>query len=200
MPPSLARVKPVQQKRSEEMRDRLLEALGSAVDAGEIEAMSVHDIAARAGASVGAFYGRFADKDAALAALLARRRADFVAEFLEKSRAAASLDGWARMASALALEHARRNRALLARLEATSLFAEGRIAELTVVDRLATLFRDRFGMKLSAPTDVAFALAFIGAMARDAAVHSEGLIASSKTRDWFVEETARAVTAYLVRR
>ncbi|MEZ5926945.1 MAG: hypothetical protein R3C55_00455 [Parvularculaceae bacterium] len=52
MPPSLARVKPVQQKRSEEMRDRLLEALGSAVDAGEIEAMSVHDIATRAGASV----------------------------------------------------------------------------------------------------------------------------------------------------
>lgn len=59
-------VRPARQKRSAATRDAILDVVEKMVSAGEFEKATVQDIVRRAGSSVGAFYGRFADKSAVL--------------------------------------------------------------------------------------------------------------------------------------
>jgi AcrR family transcriptional regulator len=61
-----------QQARSQQTYDKLLDAAANLLDAKSFEEMTISDIVAEAGCSVGAFYGRFKDKDALLHALDAR--------------------------------------------------------------------------------------------------------------------------------
>src|SRR5579864_3374004 len=61
---------PAKQARSRVTRDRLLAAGRQLLDRGAFEATSIADIASAAGCSVGAFYHRFADKEAFFAALI----------------------------------------------------------------------------------------------------------------------------------
>lgn len=198
-------VKPARQRRSARTRDRILEALARTLDEDVPDRLTVGDIAARAGASVGAFYGRFADKDAALAALYAQRREGFLAALTAASVEAQSLDDWARQAAALALDHAIASRLLLARAAShgrppATLYDDARVADPALIGRLARRLSARFALDLTpaeASGAAAFALALIGAMARDAAVYSAALLASPKTRAWFVGEIARAAGAYL---
>lgn len=56
--------KPALQKRSRETRDKLVAALDRLLKVGAFETLSVAEIAAEAGVSVGAVYNRFANKDA----------------------------------------------------------------------------------------------------------------------------------------
>src|SRR5271154_4317256 len=58
------------QARSRVTRDRLLAAGRRLLDQGAFEATSISDIASAAGCSVGAFYHRFADKEAFFAVLI----------------------------------------------------------------------------------------------------------------------------------
>jgi AcrR family transcriptional regulator len=69
-----------QQERSQETLDRLLDALVELLGEREFDDISVSDIARRAERTVGSFYGRFPDKEAALYALHTRH--------LERDRAA----------------------------------------------------------------------------------------------------------------
>jgi AcrR family transcriptional regulator len=62
-------VRAPQQGRSQETLDRLLDALEALLDERPFDEISVADIAGEAGRTVGSFYGRFDDKDAALYAL-----------------------------------------------------------------------------------------------------------------------------------
>lgn len=198
------RVRPALQARSARTRDRILAVLERALADGALERLTVGEIAARAGCSVGAFYGRFADKEAALAALQAQRREDFTRTLMAISEQAKSLDQWAASASALAVDHALAGRALLARAglanpPPATLFDDSRVAAPELVGLLARLMRERFGLGLSpaeAAGAAAFALALIGALARDAAVYSASLLKSQKTRAWYVGEIARAAAAY----
>jgi AcrR family transcriptional regulator len=198
-------VKPARQKRSARTRDRILEALARGLEDDAPDRLTVGDIAARAGASVGAFYGRFADKDAALAALYAQRREGFLAALTAAGEEAQDLDDWARQAAALALDHAVANRALLARAAShepppATLYDDARVADPALIGLLARRLSARFALQITpaeASGAAAFALALIGAMARDAAVYSGALLASPKTRAWFVGEIARAAGAYL---
>jgi AcrR family transcriptional regulator len=70
---------PVKQARSRLTRDRLLAAGRQLLDQGAFEATSIADLAGAAGCSVGAFYHRFADKEAFFAVLIETVLADIVA-------------------------------------------------------------------------------------------------------------------------
>ncbi len=63
---------PPLQTRSQQTLDRILDAAAALLEEKSFEAMTIQDIVERAGCSVGAFYGRFKDKDALLHALDAR--------------------------------------------------------------------------------------------------------------------------------
>jgi AcrR family transcriptional regulator len=65
-------VRPPQQARSQETLDRLLDAAERLVAEKGFDDTPVAEVARRAGSSVGAFYSRFADKDALLYALYER--------------------------------------------------------------------------------------------------------------------------------
>jgi AcrR family transcriptional regulator len=73
-------VLPAKQARSRITRDRLLAAGRQLLDRGAFEAISIADIAGDAGCSVGAFYHRFADKEAFFIVLLETVLADIVAD------------------------------------------------------------------------------------------------------------------------
>jgi len=62
-------VTPARQARSEETFLSLINAGSDALEAGSLEAMTIGDIARAANVSVGAFYGRFENKDAFFTAL-----------------------------------------------------------------------------------------------------------------------------------
>lgn len=64
-------VLPVKQRRGEQTRDKLLRAGHRLIAKRDFDSMSVADIAAAAGCSVGAFYQRFRDKEAFFGALIA---------------------------------------------------------------------------------------------------------------------------------
>lgn len=200
-------VRPVRQSRSARTRDRILETLDKALLDGSLERLTVHDIVAEAGCSVGAFYGRFADKDAAIAGLYHKRRDQFLARLAAASDESRDLDDWARRAVALAFDHAIANRPLLAGAAVrghamATIFAEARVANLELVDQVTGLLSGRFKLDLApgeAPSAAAFALAMIGAMSRDAAVYSADLLGPEKTRAWFIDQAAHAVAAYLRR-
>jgi AcrR family transcriptional regulator len=70
---------PAKQARSRVTRDRLLAAGRRLLDRDAFEATSIADIASAAGCSVGAFYHRFADKEAFFAVLIETVLADIVA-------------------------------------------------------------------------------------------------------------------------
>jgi AcrR family transcriptional regulator len=65
-----AGAKPAVQARSQETRDRLLEALDGLLKEKPFEAITVSEIAARAGVSPATIYQRFANRDAAIAILV----------------------------------------------------------------------------------------------------------------------------------
>jgi AcrR family transcriptional regulator len=68
------------QARSRVTRDRLLAAGRRLLDQGGFEAISIADIAIEAGCSIGAFYQRFADKEAFFNVLIESVLADIVAD------------------------------------------------------------------------------------------------------------------------
>ncbi|MBM4364010.1 MAG: TetR/AcrR family transcriptional regulator [Deltaproteobacteria bacterium] len=71
-PPSvqpLRWVKPPQQRRSQATLERLLDAAEELIRETGVGSLTVSEVARRAGSSVGAFYARFADKDALLGTL-----------------------------------------------------------------------------------------------------------------------------------
>jgi len=80
----------VRQARSQETLERLLESAESLLANKGFEGVTVAEIAARAGLSVGAVYSRFRDKDAVLQCLLDR----FVAEARTTADAALDIDRW----------------------------------------------------------------------------------------------------------
>jgi AcrR family transcriptional regulator len=73
-------VQPPQQQRSRKTMDQILDAAEVLLGEKNFDDLSINDIVEKAGCSVGAFYGRFRDKEALLHALDERYFADFIAE------------------------------------------------------------------------------------------------------------------------
>src|SRR5262245_3182386 len=90
--PVLRWVKPPRQARSQQTLDRILDAAEALVSEKGFDDTPVAEIARRAGSSVGAFYSRFADKDALLGALNER----FLAEAVATADAALDPARWER--------------------------------------------------------------------------------------------------------
>src|SRR5215471_4376044 len=70
-PPGLRRPLPTKQERSRKTRDALIAAAWKLLRAHPWQVISINDIVKTAGSSVGAFYSRFADKEALLESLAA---------------------------------------------------------------------------------------------------------------------------------
>jgi AcrR family transcriptional regulator len=93
-------VKPPVQARSQQTLERLLDATEAILDERGLEGVTIAEVARRAGSSVGAFYSRFADKDALMRCVLQRFNDQAIATaqaILEPSR-------WQAIAAADALE------------------------------------------------------------------------------------------------
>lgn len=84
-------VRTAHQRRSRETHDRLLESVSGLLEEKAFEDLTVQEIAARAGCSVGAFYGRFKSKGAILPRLLESH----YAEMERETASAFQGDGWA---------------------------------------------------------------------------------------------------------
>lgn len=68
----MAPIRRIKQRRSQKTYDAIIEAAFELLDAREFNEISVAEVAAKAGYSVGAFYARFKSKDELLEAMLAR--------------------------------------------------------------------------------------------------------------------------------
>ncbi len=94
-------VRPPQQARSQQTLERLLDAAEAIIGAEGIDNATVAQIAQRAGSSVGAFYTRFADKEALLRCVLER----FHEQALATAEAVLEPTRWLGMPARDALEH-----------------------------------------------------------------------------------------------
>lgn len=102
---------PAKQARSRATRDALIEAGIRLVEERDFDTLSIAEIAAAAGCSVGAFYFRFADKDAYFRALIAATVEDGLALF--EALAATPAERLVGRLVALTLKSYRRRRGLL---------------------------------------------------------------------------------------
>ena len=88
--PQLEWVRPPLQARSQQTLERILDAAEQIINDKGVEAATVSEIAKRAGSSVGAFYARFADKEALVRCVLER----FCQEAVATSEAVLQHDHW----------------------------------------------------------------------------------------------------------
>jgi len=72
------------QERSQKTLDRILDAAATILETKNFEELSVAEIVEKAGTSVGAFYGRFPDKDSLLDALDSRFLEGFESTLMER--------------------------------------------------------------------------------------------------------------------
>lgn len=93
-------VKPPLQARSQQTLERLLEAAEAIAIAEGIEAVTVSRVAREAGSSVGAFYARFADKDALVRCVFER----FCDQAIATARAVMDPTRWSEVSLESALE------------------------------------------------------------------------------------------------
>jgi AcrR family transcriptional regulator len=208
--PVLRWVRPPQQARSQLTLERLLDAAEVLVSEKGFDDTPVAEVARRAGSSVGAFYSRFADKDALLSALSER----FIAQAIVTADAAleparwqrASIDEIAAAVVRFLVEIHRARRGLLrafalrtpvdpafqARRERLSQHVAARLSALLIAHRAEIQHADP-------QRAAAFALTMVfGALEHTILFSETRSGAFAWTDDDLSEELARAFLAYLV--
>ncbi len=200
----LAGALPVRQRRSRHTRNAILAAVKSALRDGSLQNATVHDLAGTAGVSIGAFYGRFESKDAAIAALFNERRQLFVEKLRALNAQAQTLSVWTDAAVALALEHAFSNRDLMAWAARGDAFFSvianaARTDSIALAEDLGCHFKRMVPslQENDANSVAAFAIAMLGGMTRDAAVFSSSLLGEGATRSWFAGNLANAIECFV---
>lgn len=205
----MAAIRPPTQRRSRETLTRLLGAARELLEEKSFNELSINEIVERAGSSVGAFYARFADKEALLEALAASVAGETAEEALrlEKSK------NWrlvpleavvAEFVGVLVRQHrAHRGtlRALIGRCVAGggSAASAGAVLPLPLVE----LLRDRRGEISHPDPDVAarLGLAMAVSAVRERVLFPEispcSPSAAPVTDAVFVEELSRAVIGFL---
>jgi|GEM_PF-4285671 len=197
--------RPALQERSRRTRDAILKAVARALDKDVLDAATVHDLAAAAGVSIGAFYGRFENKDAAIAALYHERRSQLIRKLTLLNARATSLDIWTEQAVSVAMDYAATNRSLItraARPDAVidSIKKAARTDSLALAEDLAKAL-GRLAPEIpenTLPEVAAFAIAMLGGMTRDAAVFSASLLGGKTTRPWFEQTLAGAIKSFVL--
>ncbi len=209
-PRSKSPVNAPRQTRSTRTQEKILAVVEKHLRAGTFDRVSVQDVVTEAGCSVGAFYGRFANKAAAVyyfydvrctsleknvEAVLDPKRpeplADLLAEFTRTvvrrtfDYAAIIRSDALRIASGPANPFTRRARDLNARLQ-------------RALQRCLHARSDECSVTASDETAL-FVLALVGGLSRDAVVNGGRLVESAGTfgAERFTRELTLAVTRYL---
>jgi AcrR family transcriptional regulator len=208
--PVLRWVRPPQQARSQKTLDRLLDAAEALVAEKGFDDTPVAEIARRAESSVGAFYSRFADKDALLGALSER----FISQALATADDAlaparwqrATIDEIAQAVVRFLVEIHRERRGLLrafalrAPVDPAFLARRERLAQHIAAGLSALLIAHRGEIRHADPQRAAaFALTMVFGTLEHTILFSEmrsGALAW--TDDDLATELARAFLAYLV--
>lgn len=208
MPKVPSPVRPVRQRRSRETRDAILAVVERLVTAGEFDRASVQDIVREAGTSVGAFYGRFADKNAALFCFYDSRCGLLERRLLRKLSDGSDRDISARLdifieeivhhtlAGAAFLRASRRH--FFGRHDSVFL---GRARTLNLrlymlLNPLLASNRQRLSHN-DIETATWFCLALVGGLVRDGVLAGSALAKQQMDATRFVAELRRAVFGYL---
>lgn len=200
-----------QQDRSQATLDRLLDAAEALLGKKPFEEITVADIVRKARSSVGAFYARFADKDALLGPLY-ERYDDRLSKRLNtaltrKAKDSASLDDLASYTVGSLVNTYRTDRWLMralgfhSRMRPQSISSERRARRTELHQRLGQLFL-KFPEHIHHPHPewaVEFAIYFTAATARDKILFGEAPHASATrvTDQQLTEELTRAFVAFL---
>lgn len=194
-----AGVRPAMQARSRATRKRILKVLDRALKDQSIDSLTVADIARSAKSSVGAFYGRFADKAAAMDALYADRMDELVGKLAasnQEARRHRDVHRWIGSLSTECLEHALANRSLLARLA-------GRTSDLAVpppafeADLAQTLNVLKIKPPHFAPMAANFMIRLILGLSRDGALFQGDLETRPNARKTYAADIQKAALWYL---
>ncbi|WP_421789532.1 TetR/AcrR family transcriptional regulator [Hyphobacterium sp.] len=192
-------VRPAMQARSRATRQRILKVLEKSVQDGSVDRLTVADIAKKAKSSVGAFYGRFSDKAAALDALYSDRISSLSQMLMELNREARrhrDVHRWIGSVAQTSQTHAYDNQTLLSRLA-------GRPAGLAqlppeVIDDTAnTLSVLKIKPPHFAPPAAAFLMKMVMGLSRDAALFQASKNTDEAGRRVFVSDLQKAALWYL---
>lgn len=192
-------VHPAMQARSRATRARILKVLEKSVKENSIDTLTVADIARKAKSSVGAFYGRFADKAAALDALYADRLDVLTNRLMagnQEARRHRDVHRWIGQLSEDCVAHGLENRALLSRLA-------GRPVDLaqppkTLAEDLSkTLTVLKIKPPHFAPPAARFLLTLVIGLSRDAALFQADLQDNEAARRAFTSDIQKAALWYL---
>lgn len=192
-------VKPAMQARSRATRQRILKILEKSVQDNSIDALTVADIARKAKSSVGAFYGRFADKTAALDALYADRLEILTENLLlanQEARRHRDVHRWIGQLAEACVAHGLANRALLSRLAGRPVDLAQPPARLAE-DLSKTLTVLKIKPPHFAPPAALFLLTLVIGLSRDAALFQADLQDDETARRAFTLDIQKAALWYL---
>jgi AcrR family transcriptional regulator len=201
-------VLPTRQKRSAATRDAILKVVERLVEAGEFETATVQDIVRQAGSSVGAFYGRFADKSAVLFSFYDNRCRDLEERASTALECRGECSLWAILSRfvELTVRHTLDNEPFLRvsqkhfKDHSENPFTErARQLNSLLYARLNRLLTERrHEHKHPEPQTAAlFLLALVGGLTRDALLTGQHISNRELYVDAFLGELRRAVSGYL---
>jgi len=202
-----SRIRPALQARSQATQQRILDVVDRLVRDGRFESATVSDITRAAGCSVGAFYGRFSDKDAALLSFYAGR-----CEALEKTSLAVLGQGKTKRLRPLlremidvlvrnSIEYREFLKAFQSRFTSgdTEFLARSAKMNKVLIAALAIALdmrREEFDHPQPEIAAV-LVMAMIGGMTRDAILYGAKIIEGEVAPMDFTAELERAVAGYL---
>mgnify|MGYP001817438101 CR=1 FL=1 len=201
-------VRPTRQKRSAKTRDAILKVVAKLVKDGKFECASVQDIVTAAGSSVGAFYGRFADKTAALYSFYDERCQTLEAKvtILLREPADGELNNRLGQFIEFTVGHTLSNADFLRAsrpyfaAEKDSVFQQrARLLNAKLYGLLLPILREHKNEMDHPDVEGAtlFVLALVGGLSRDALLTGVALTDKKIDVAHFVEELKRAVYGYL---
>lgn len=201
------RIRPALQARSQATQQRILDVVDSLVREGRFDSATISDITRKAKCSVGAFYGRFSDKDAALLSFYSRRcdaLESLVLETLSRSRDTSLRELVHELIDVLvnhSIEYREFLRAFQSRFTSgdTGFLARTRKMNTRLIDALTKALELRVDeLKHPDPKAAAlFTFAIIGGITRDGILHSGRIVEGKTSLTGFMTELERAVLGYL---
>lgn len=206
--PKEAAIRPALQERSARTRDAILEVVEQQILDGTFEQASVQDIVRAAGSSVGAFYGRFADKSAALYSFYEARCDRLEIETLKLLEPFEGDDLVIVLGRFIEyiVAHTLQNEAFLRASrpyfsgdeETPFLLRAKRLNSRLYAGLLPVLHRHRQEFRHPEPETAAlFLLALVGGLTRDALLTGRKLTRRQMYAEAFVTELKKAVFGYL---
>lgn len=211
-PPKLRWIKQPSQDRSRQKLERILDAVEALLEKRSFDNITVADIMKRAGASVGVFYTRFADKEALLAALEQRHLEELSVtgeRMLDPDAwAGESLESFTRALVSFAVRFHRRRRGLLRALVLRShagagpCYADAESWHNTTLARVAAIVASKRSEVSHRDPRLAGSLAYLMMLGvlREKILFGDGVAGAVRCSDRrLAEELTNALLAYLQR-